>query len=201
MNSRDRVLQVAILGLVALHLLAAFALPGSFWGLSHLAVWPPAAALAWSAVAVVLGASAARSSHAARGAPFPARRGALLSALASALPFWLLRERTHFFGDGYLLIRDRGFSETVTHAPVLVQSTSSLVRLAEHRWGVDPETTFAALAVLWGVVGVYALLRLCAHLTHDRGGRFFLAALLGTAGSMQLFFGHVEYYAAVAAGV
>jgi tetratricopeptide (TPR) repeat protein len=57
------------------------------------------------------------------------------------------------------------------------------------------------LSILAGGVGVFAALRLASRLTEDRGGRFLAASLLLGGGCMQLFFGHVEYYALVAAAV
>ena len=199
MGRRDVVLRVAVLGIILLHLAAARVAPGALWGISPLAVWPPALAVLWSAAAV-----AACFAWPRLRLPAPAvlgRAGALAGAAAAGIVFWLLRERTHFFGDGYLLIQDRGFSETVTRAPLLVESTARIVRAAEAWLHVRPETTLAGLAVLAGVVGVCALPRLAAGLAADRPGRRLGVALLGTAGSVQLFCGHVEYYASVAAAV
>jgi tetratricopeptide (TPR) repeat protein len=196
MSAPHNLLRATILGLLLLHLLAAFAAPGPLWGVSHLAVWPTWFTLAWSGTAIAVCLLPIRPRP-----DFPGRRGALGLAAAAGCLFWVLRERTHYFGDGYLLIHDRGFSETVTRAPLLVESTARIVRSAEASLHWPPERTLALLAVAAGGVAVYALLRLSAHLTPNPAGRWLCAALLATAGSMQLFCGHVEYYAAVGAAV
>src|SRR5262245_61805238 len=116
MSAPHNLLRATILGMVVLHLVAAFVSPGSLWGVSHLAVWPAWFALAWSATAIAVCFLPMRP----RLPDFPGRRRALGLAAAAGCLFGLLRERTHYFGDGYLLIHDRGFSETVTRAPLLV---------------------------------------------------------------------------------
>jgi hypothetical protein len=83
----------------------------------------------------------------------------------------------------------------------LVTGTTRAVRFAESLLGFAPETTLALLSVGAGVVGIFLLLRLAASIGSDRAERWALGILLGSAGSVQLFFGHVEYYAALAAGV
>jgi len=198
---RDRILLIGAGVLVALHLVAAWAAPTALWGLSHLAAAPAWAAGAWTALALAALAGARRlSGRSTRLASFPGWRASALIAIACALPFWLLRERVHLFGDGSLLTRNKGYSETVMRAPVLVRGTYEWVRAAERR-SIDAETALAALSVVAGVVAVFALLRMAAALTPDRGGRVLTAALLLTAGTMQLFFGHVEYYAVPAAAL
>jgi tetratricopeptide (TPR) repeat protein len=197
-ESRDRILRAGAATLVVSHLVAAWLAPTALWGLSHLAGVPPLVAVAWTAAA--LGVVVAAPRLAARGAAFsyPDRIASALLALACVAPFWIARERTHLFGDGALLIRDRGLSDTITRAPLLVRAAHQWV-LHTARFGLTSETALAILSIVAGVVAVFALLRLAASLTPDRGGRLLAAVLLLTAGSTQLFFGHVEYYAMLAA--
>jgi tetratricopeptide (TPR) repeat protein len=201
MTRRDRLLVAGAVVSMALHALAARVAPGALWGVSHLAAWPLAVVLVWTGLGLAALSLLVRGAASAPRRGFPGRRASLLVALAAVPLFWLARERTHFFGDGYLLLRDRGWSETVARGPVLVRIYVAAVAAGGQQLGWTPETTFAVIAVAAGAVAVYLLLRLAAALTPDGGGRWTAAALLGTAGAMQLFCGHVEYYPVLAAGV
>jgi tetratricopeptide (TPR) repeat protein len=200
MTRRDRILRAGVAALVLLHLVAALWAPGALWSVSQLAVWPLAAAIAWTLVALAAVFVLPRVAPGRRTVAFPGHRIRILLALASILPFALARERAHFFGDGALLIRDAAWSTTVTHAPLLVRLTTAWVDVGR-RLHISTETALAALSILAGVIAVYALLRLAATLTDDNGGRWLAAVLLLGAGAMQLFFGHIEYYALPAAGI
>jgi tetratricopeptide (TPR) repeat protein len=200
MTARDRRLRLAVALLILLHLAAALCCPGALWGISQLAAWPLPLGIVWSALALV--ALVLWPARARRATPrdFPGPATSLLLALAACLLFALAHERSHFFGDGALLIRDHGDSESVTRAPLLVHATVAAVAGLE-RLGMTTAASLALLAVVAGGVGVFAALRLAAVLTADRGGRFLAASLLLGGGCMQLFCGHVEYYALVAAAV
>ncbi len=190
-------LRIGLLGLLALHAIATWVWPGKLWGASQLAVWSPVWAIAMLAVAAVFIVVAPRPMGSGRGWPFPGRRGAIVAALAAGALFWLLREGSHFFGDGYLLIRSRGMSTTVLRAPALVRPIVWIVRTLEEDFGVSMETALASVSVGAGMLSVFLGLRWCAALDARREVRWMLAVLLGTAGAVQLFFGHVEYYAAL----
>ena len=62
------------------------------------------------------------------------------------MPFWLWRERRHFFGDGYLLIRDHGDSETMQRGPLTVRLTVLAVRAAERHLRLHAEADLHAFA-------------------------------------------------------
>jgi hypothetical protein len=74
------------------------------WGVSHLAVVPVFVAIALVFFASGLCLFARRWGQSLTGLRFPGRRGAAFIATSCTPAFWLLRERLHFFGDGYLLI-------------------------------------------------------------------------------------------------
>lgn len=194
-------LRIGLLALVAVHALAVWVWPGRLWGASQLAVWPAAVGLVVFVAAALAILLAPRPTWTGAAWPFPARRGALLAALAAGAIFWLCREGSHFFGDGYLLIRSRGMSTSVLRAPVLVRSIVWIVRTLEVDAGVRMETALASVSVVAGMLAVYLGLRWCAALDPRREVRWMLAVLFGTAGAMQLFFGHVEYYAGLVPAV
>lgn len=195
MSRADRILQLGLALLVLAHLAAVAAAPGALWGLSH-GVTAPRAVWFAASIAALLGLAVLPGLRLpARNAAFPDRRRAALLAAACGSVFWLVRERLHFFGDGYLLVRSRGYSATDERGPVLVRATAWIVRSLEDHAGISMEQALAGLSVVSGVVSVYLLLRLCAALSDRNGTRWLLLACLGTSGALQLFAGHIEYYA------
>lgn len=200
MSSRDRTLQVAIAALIVLHLVAALAFPGSLWGVSQLAAWPAALGVGWTALALLALVLLPRWRGSLR-LRFPGLRGSLLLALAGLLLGALLHERSHFFGDGALLVRDRGHSESVTRALLLVRATSAWVAGLD-RFEVASERSLALLAILAGGAAAFLASRLAAVFSREPGGRFVTCTLLLLGGGCtQLFCGHVEYYALFAAAL
>lgn len=199
MSRTERMLQVTALAIVVLHGIA-LAFPGELWGLSALAVWPRGFAVAWLLASIAACIAAPALARRARPLDFPGRRGAAVIAVAAGCLFWLLRERAHFSGDGLLLVRDQGMSETVVRARLLVEFTCRSVA-AGRALGLDAAQSLAFLAIASGVAATDAILRISSHLGAELGQRWLVAALLLTSGAMQLFFGHIEYYPMAAAGL
>ncbi len=197
MSRTEHGLQATAIGIVVLHGIA-LVFPGALWGLSALAVWPRWCAVLWLGASLAACIAVPGLSRRVRPIPFPGRRAAALAAVAAGILYWLLRERTHFSGDGLLLVRDQGMPETVAHARLCVELTWRCVA-AGRALGLDAAQSLGLLAVASGVAGTYALLRTSAHLGMDLCQRWLVAALLMTSGAMQLFFGHIEYYPMVAA--
>jgi tetratricopeptide (TPR) repeat protein len=77
----------------------------------------------------------------------------------------------------------------------------AVVREAQASLHWTPERTLGLLSAVAGAVALLALLRACRHLGRNETERWVLATLLSTAGAMQLFLGHVEYYAILAAAL
>ena len=197
MQAPHRMLQIALGVLVLLHLVA-LAAPGSLWGVSHLAVWPVWVAIAWTVVALA-GLALAPRWACDRQFAFPARRGALVAAFAAGLLATLLHERSHFFGDGNLLARSLVHGPvTWWRAPLLVRPATWMAIHAYRQFGWSPATTLTVLSILGGMASTYAALRLIAALTPRAEARVVFAALLATSGAVQLFCGHVEFYAGLA---
>lgn len=198
MQPSDRMLQIGLGVLVVLHLVA-LAAPGSLWGVSHLAAWPLPVAIAWTAAAFVALALAPRWTRVGERLTFPGRRGAALAALGVGALALLAHERSHFFGDGNLIARSlQHGSVTYWRAPLLVRPATWIAVSVERSAGWPAATTLAVLSVLAGVAATYAALRAIAVLTPRSNARLLFASLLATSGAMQLFFGHVEFYAGLA---
>ena len=181
------------LGVVmALHAVALLA-PAQMWGASFIGVvrspvWLVAVATAVAAIVLPSRWPVARSSGAQA-------MLVVASMLVAAGLFWFLRERTHFFGDGYLLIRLRGYSSSGVRAPLLVRLVVTLSRFGETRLHLPIELALALVSMLAGVIAVPLLARAARTPGLRTGeGRLWLAGFAASA-CIQLFCGHVEYYA------
>ncbi len=174
-------------GFVAAHAAAAAA-GGGAWGLHFLRYLDPGRVALAAALAALVGVVVARP---------PRLRGpaavALLAAAFAALA-WGLRDRSHLLGDGTVILDPanavRVFSERQPGAHLLDVALHGVAA----RTGADVATAFEAWSVLCGVALVLLLAR--ADRRVAAGG--WALALAVTTGAMQLGFGYVEHYPALA---
>jgi tetratricopeptide (TPR) repeat protein len=195
-------LRLLLTALLLLQAIAAF-LPGPhLWGVNHLAYVPVplrclglllGGALLWTRAGEVLGRGLQL-----RVAPLLLGRRAIaygLLPLLGAAGCWLLRTRTHFLGDGWLLgeLVARGvpfhgfdFLDYFGHAWLF------------HRLHLTTEAAafqlFAVLSVVAGALYLVFAAWSARHLATDDGERITLYALLVAAAPLQLFMGYVECY-------
>jgi len=109
--------------------------------------------------------------------------------------FYLLRSRTHFLGDGYLLLRTLEGGNTFMPAKPLDSFIHYLVySLTRSSLGWSAETVYAVVSCAAGSIFIFLLVMFSASFDTDRwkGIIMFVAVLL--MGSVQLFFGYVESY-------
>ena len=128
--------------------------------------------------------------------------GVLLAGVLAAALFWLFRNATHLLGDGYVwaehMQRDVVFNEPVTTwlyrgLFMLLNGVLSIT--------VPPDTTAAAISVVAGLVFLFfaaGTARLLGRTAEESA--LVLLALLST-GTMLLFFGYIESYPPLVAGV
>lgn len=195
-------LRVLLTSLLALQAIAAF-LPGPLlWGVNHLAYVPvPLRLVGLLLGGVVLWTRAGEGLGRwlqTRVAPLLLGRRAVaygLLPLLGAAGFWLLRARTHFLGDGWLLgeLIARGvpfhsfdFLDYFGHAWLF------------HRLHLTTEGAafqlFAVLSVVAGALYLVFAAWSARHLSTDDGERVTLYALLVAAAPLELFMGYVECY-------
>lgn len=131
--------------------------------------------------------------------------GSLALAVLAAVPFYLLRIRHLRWGDAELLVTALGdpyWLVYVWKAPLDVFLHARLWQWAYHTLGwPSPVPVYRILSILAGVAFVWVLLRLAHTLGRDRAERALIAGLIGTLGTMQLFFGYIENYPIMTAGV
>jgi hypothetical protein len=210
-------LRVFCLALVVLHLLAGRFVEANAWGLWPYTYLPRAGQLLLAALAIltILPNTAAAILRIAARLPHVSRvtfhrRNLLfaLIALLSLLPFTLLRIVHTRWGDAYILVNAIAYPDpalrltTTWQAPLDVWLHAQLWALGNAAFGwADAWPTYWILSPLAGALYVYVLLRLADSMGRNRTEKLLIVGLLGTLGTMQLFFGYAENYSLAAAGV
>jgi hypothetical protein len=210
-------LRAFCLALVVLHLLAGRFAEEHAWGLWPYTYLPRPwqVLLASLAILTILPNTAAailrvaqRALHATR-ISFH-RRNALFAiiALLSLIPFTLFRIVHTRWGDAYILVNAIAYPDpalrltTTWQAPLDVWLHAQLWALGHGWFGwTDAWPTYWILSPLAGAFYVYVLLRLADSAGRNRTEKLLIVGLLGTLGTMQLFFGYAENYSLAAAGV
>jgi tetratricopeptide (TPR) repeat protein len=180
-------LGLVVTGFLAAHAAAAAA-GGAAWGLHFLRYLDPARIAAAAALAALVGVVTARPPR------LPAPAGTALLTLAFAALGWGLRDRSHLLGDGTVILDPANAVRVFSQR----QPGAHLIDVALHdaaaRLGAAPARVFEAWSVLCGVALVLLLARTDRRLA--AGG--WALALAATTGAMQLGFGYVEHYPALA---
>ncbi len=144
--------------------------------------------------------------------PFHARTNATtlftLLSLLSLLLFSLFRIVHTRWGDAYILVNALAYPDpalrltTTWQAPLDVWLHARLWALGHALFGwADAWPAYRILSPLAGALYVYVLLRLADSVGRNRTEKLLIVGLLGTLGTMQLFFGYAENYSLAAAGI
>ncbi len=172
---------------VGVHALAAAA-GGEAWGLHFLRYLDAGRVVAAALLAAAIGVLAARPPRP------PARAGLAVLAIVFVALAWTLRDRSHLLGDGTVILDPANAAAVFSER----QPGAHLVDIALHgaaaRREVEPARVFEA----WGVLCGAAIVLLLALADRRLGAGGWALALGATTGAMQLGFGYVEHYPAVA---
>ena len=199
--------------IVLIHLVTSFFPKGRIWGINQWSYFPPAIALLSGAFVLLffipsLNVATRRglNSLASRVislldsiSGLGGKRRYLVYSLFSALffiPFWLLRERLYFLGDGAQITSRLNSGElTIKWAePLEILLHLKVFDWAHRLWQMDSSTVYAILSCLAGVVFVFMALLLADFWGKERRERVLIFLVLFSMGSTQLFFGYVEHY-------
>ncbi|MBK7974003.1 MAG: hypothetical protein IPK07_12255 [Deltaproteobacteria bacterium] len=194
--------------LLALALVAPMLPADAVWGIQWLGFAPLWVQLAGAGVVGVAMWPAANRWIRESGARLleripPAARGLLTLAGFAALvtAFWRLRSRT-LYGDGAstIDILTSGGPTMNWKEPLDRFITAHVFRaLRGHGW--TAADAIAAVSVAAGAVYLVAVWGLARSLAATSGARRWVTAFLLTTGAMQLFFGNVENYSLLGAGI
>ena len=127
------------------------------------------------------------------------KRRYLVYSVLSALffiPFWLLRERVYFLGDGAQITSRLNSGELAVHwaEPLEIFLHLKAFNLTDKLWQMDSSTVYAIISCLAGVVFVFLALLLADFWGRERREKVLVFLILLSMGSAQLFFGYVEHY-------
>lgn len=210
-------LRIFCLAVVGLHLAAPLFTEANAWGLWPYTYLPRAWQLLLAALAIltILPNTAAallriaqRALHASRFTFHRRNTLFILLSLLSLLPFTLFHIVHTRWGDAYILVNAIAYPDpalrllTTWQAPLDVWLHARLWALGNAAFGwADAWPTYRILSPLAGALYVYVLLRLADSVGRNRTEKLLIVGLLGTLGTMQLFFGYAENYSLAAAGV
>ena len=201
---------------LGLHCIPVLAGSPRFWGMDQWYYFSKTAAFSFliiglvpvfqfSRAALIQGASRISSAEIVkRTGSYPFIKYPLFLFAAAAL-LWRFRQSTHFLGDGGLWA-SRMRSDTLFSYMRPLSSSIYQVAYAviNPLWRPAAESPYAAAAIVSIVSGLIFLVFLkktvCA-LSTDSAERMFLLLAILSAGTTTLFFGYIEAYPPVAAGV
>ena len=198
--------------LVVLHLVASFWLMPFLWGVHQWAFFSGPIRLLFAALGLSLcvpGVQRGIASFFARAArpsvPWlrDQNRYAVYGAisLCAAALFWIFRTRTHFLGDGYLLITALSRNTPrFRNEPLSLWLIDLLHRMVGYLGG-SAEVTYTVVSCFSGFLFVFFALLIAEVLGRRTSERVLVFLVLVTLGTVQLFCGYVEHYALFEAGV
>ena len=117
-------------------------------------------------------------------------------AVISMFFFWLLRTRTHFLGDGVLVISllEKGQLFVKGSEPLEILSHLYLYKFLKLFFTPSAEVIYTALSILAGGAFVIFLFFLTKALFEDRSDRLLAFFIFLFSGATQLFLGYAEHY-------
>ncbi len=199
--------------LLALLLIGALASPAlpveAAWGILWIGSWPAVARAVAGLVALLtlwpasnrwLRETAARSID--RLSPAARTVLALVAFAGLAVSFWLARSRT-LYGDGEstISILTDGSPPWNWKEPLDRFITTHVYLFLNARFGFPPGESIAAVSCTAGLIWLTAVVGFVRSVAKDLHHRLWIAAFLLSLGTMQLFFGNIENYSLLGAGI
>jgi hypothetical protein len=137
------------------------------------------------------------------------RRWFALVALLSGCLFWLLRIRHLGWGDAAFIVKALEYTGedrpiwTIYNwqSPLTIFLHARLWLLLNPVLDIGVDALYAITSVLSGIAFVYVLLHLADQLGRDTLEKWLIFGMVTTTGAMQLFFGYVENYTIMSAGL
>jgi hypothetical protein len=120
----------------------------------------------------------------------------LIFSLLFFILFWIWRTKTHFLGDGYLILSNLESDQPAIKWTEPLESFLHLeaFRLVKSFFNLRAETLFAMLSCMAGSIFIYLTFLFANFLGKDRSEKILVFLILISLGSTLLFFGYVEHY-------
>jgi tetratricopeptide (TPR) repeat protein len=197
---------LAILG--AAHLVTSFSPGINTWSVDYWSSFPVAARFALAAFVILLfSPPVARALGSVVDALLKVQWGRILCLATLGVVFVAFRSRVHVYGDGYSFAGYFAGGRLPNFTGQLsVQTLDLLAHWAVYRAIVMPlggpvETSYVILGSMAGLLSIWAIVRIARALGSDAGTRKLIVAAGLTSVTTTLWFGYVESYALVNAGI
>ncbi|MDH4222491.1 MAG: tetratricopeptide repeat protein [candidate division Zixibacteria bacterium] len=117
-------------------------------------------------------------------------------SLASIIIFYLFRDQTHFLGDGAQIISllEKGKLYIKWTEPLEILLHLYAYQFLNGFFKINAVTLYYLISFIGGAIFIFLLFLLAELLGRDREEGLLMFMILGTTGSLQLFFGYVEHY-------
>jgi Flp pilus assembly protein TadD len=127
----------------------------------------------------------------------------VISLALLAYLFWQARNATHFLGDGYLWANNlaKNSSQSYSAAAWLYRTIYRGLNAAGTFGEVNPIMSSALTSVMAGLILIAFAYRTAKLLSEKRGDFSFYIASILSCGTIMLFFGYIERYPPLAAGI
>ncbi len=194
-------------GLVVLaHFISSFFPQARLWGINHLAYFPLWVRLVFTFAGLIILAPRIndkigfylRKFLGYLQSSFSQKRYLwyLIFSLASMGIFYLLRDQTHFLGDGAQTISllEKGKLALKWTEPLEIIIHLYAYRLLSPIFNLSAEALYSGISIFGGAVFVFLLFLFSELFGKDEEEGFLVFILLGATGSVQLFFGYAEHY-------
>jgi len=206
-TSKFNLLIAILCGLLILaHFLSSFFPKSRLWGINHLAYFPLWVRLVFTIPGLLILVPLVNSrvyklleqilSFFQRILPKREVLAASLLAVIAMFFFWLLRTRTHFLGDGPLLIGqiEQGTLAVKGSEPLEVVSHLLVFNFLRLFSTPSGETVYGALSIFGGGIFAFFLFFLAKALAEERTDRLVVFFILIFSGATELFLGYAEHY-------
>jgi Tfp pilus assembly protein PilF len=192
--------------LILAHFFSSFFPKSRLWGINHLAYFPQWVRIIFTllGLSVLIPWLNERVSHFLRffldiiQKTFFRRKYLwyLIFSLISMIIFYLLRDQTHFLGDGAQAIShlDEGKLFIKWTEPLEIFIHLIIYRFLNLFLKVNAETVYSFISIFSGAIFVYLLFLFSNLLGKDEEEGLLIFILLVTTGTIQLFFGYAEHY-------
>jgi hypothetical protein len=193
--------------LILLHFLASFFPQARIWGFNLLAFFPLWFRILCTLIPLLfLIPSLNRALTdflfiSRKNFPFDKRRFFYYAifSLFSILIFWLLRTKTYFLGDGYLVTRhiESPYLFLKWSEPLDLWVHFKLYHYINNITAISGASIFAWVSIISGAIFVFLSFYLSELLGESKRERFFVFGSFLTMGIIELFFGYAEVYTLV----
>jgi len=194
------VISIAGLFFLLLHLVALFSPADFLWGVDHWGYFPVPVILLLGFAGLVICFFPLFKNYSIPDLKieiFSGKPYYFIIPAFSFFPFFLLRQKSFFLGDGYIWLRNLESNvQYRVQEPLEVFLHSAFYNFTSKYFHFTPELSWALVSVFCGMLFVFAAMLIANYAGKTDMKKLMLFLGILSIGTIQLFFGYVETYSA-----